>query len=122
MVEGARLSSGKVLVEEFFESLAGRKFRDGLRRVSGMDLLAAIALRFEDLARTGTLPIPRELNELRSDIWEIKAERVRLPFYWTQIPFASRAIRLTHGFIKATAKTPRKEIDCAIWVRKEDLK
>ncbi|GAB3337672.1 hypothetical protein RMN56_10285 [Micromonospora halotolerans] len=114
MVEAARISDGTALADEFLQKLEKKR--------GGLELVAAVAVRFEDIARTGTLEIPRELNELRDDLWEIKAERVRLPFYWTQRAFASKAIRITHGFLKGTWKTPRGEIDKALWVRREDLR
>jgi phage-related protein len=113
MIEAARTRDDAVLADEFLRDL--ERTRGGLAR------LADVAMRFEDLALTGTLEIPRELNELRDDLWEVKVEKIRLPFFWLQQPFKSTAIRLTHGFMKNTQRTPRKEIDRAQWVRKEDL-
>jgi hypothetical protein len=33
-----------------------------------------------------------------------------------------RLDRLTHGFVKGTQRTPRKEIDVALWIRREDVR
>ncbi|WP_156056496.1 hypothetical protein [Streptosporangium roseum] len=82
--------------------------------------MADILVRLERYAVTGTLAVPRELNDLRDGIREIKAGDVRLPFF--DVPGSiANAIRLTSGFFKSSWKTPRKHIDEAIWVRREDL-
>ncbi|MER7168903.1 type II toxin-antitoxin system RelE/ParE family toxin [Micromonospora sp. NPDC000207] len=113
MIEAARAPDGNSLADAFLMDMA--------RTSKGISRLADVAMRFEDFARTGDLEIPRELNELVEDLWEIKVQKVRLPFFWLQKPFDSTAVRLTHGFMKGTEKTPRKEIYRAMWVRKADL-
>jgi phage-related protein len=116
MIEAARISDGSSPADEFLTALVSRRnFRD-----LGISRAADVAVRFEDFARTGNLLIPRELRELREGIWEIKVGKVRLPFFWLTEPYESRAVRLTHGFIKSTDKTPRGEMDRAVWVRRED--
>lgn len=112
MIEAARTADG---TSPAFDFLAGLG-----RRPKEIPRLAAVVMRFEELSRTGTLPIPRELNELRDGIWEIKAETVRLPYFRITGPCAMEVIRVTHGFTKNTQRTPRKEIDKALWVRRED--
>ncbi|WP_329092366.1 hypothetical protein [Streptosporangium sp. NBC_01469] len=82
--------------------------------------MADIIIRLERYAATGTLAVPRELNDLRDGIREIKVGDVRLPFF--DVPGSvANAIRLTSGFLKKSWQTPRGYIDEAIWVRKEDL-
>lgn len=112
VIEAAWTRDHRAPSDEFLQDLEGRK--------RTLSLAAAVAMRFEDLARYGKLEIPRELNELRDGLWEIKAERVRLPFFWMLEPSHARAIRLTHGFLKGTERTPRREIDRAGWIRTED--
>lgn len=114
MVEAAKTKDGRSPADDFLQELAKRRQRIGL--------LAAVAVRFEDIATTGDLEVPRELNDLGDGIWEIKAERVRLPFYWSAQPCASPVIRITHGFWKGTWNTPRKEIYRARWIRDGDMK
>jgi len=117
MIEVARTRAGEVRADAFIVELerrAARGKQDALRRLSD------IAIRFEEYAQMGTLRIPLELNQLTDNIWEIKAGDVRLPFF--EVPESpSGAVRLTSGFIKGTWRTPRKFIDEAEWVRREDL-
>jgi hypothetical protein len=113
VIEAARTMARRSPADEFLRMLAGGG-RANLRR------LADIMVRFEDMARLGTLPIPRELNELRGGIWEIKAGNVRLPFFDVdRLPITE--LRVTSGFLKRQERTPRREIDRAEWVRREDL-
>ncbi|MEV6863279.1 hypothetical protein AB0M44_20020 [Streptosporangium subroseum] len=114
MIEAARTIAGECRADAFIKKLeASRARRDAER-------LADILVRFERYAITGSLAIPRELNDLRDGIKEIKAGDVRLPFF--DVPKSSTgAIRLTSGFIKKSWRTPRGYIDEAIWVRREDL-
>ncbi len=87
--------------------------RSGVRAIAN-DMLLLI----EDFADTGTAEIPRQLNELRDGIWELKAQKFRLPFYYSDTDCAT--VRLTHGFMKNTEKTPLRHIDIAKAIRKED--
>ncbi len=89
------------------------------RKKSSLRRLAEIAIRFEEFATTGRLEIPRELNRLRGRVWEIKVGTDRLPFYYGQDPDIL-AVRMTHGFVKRTQKTPRREIDKAEAIAKID--
>ncbi len=114
MIEAARGLNGSSLSVDYIESMENKRRPDNRR-------LAVIALVFEEMARTGTLEIPRELNTLRDGIEEIKAGDIRFPFYRPEEEASHAAtIRLTHGFKKGGDNTPRKEIDKAIWVRRED--
>lgn len=112
MIEAAVFPNGECPVDEFLASLENsRKPRD-------RDRLATILMLLEDYAE-GELEIPRELNDLRDGIWELKAGDVRLPFFAVE-GTRTGAIRLTHGFVKQGEKAPRKQIDMALWVRSKD--
>ena len=97
---------------EFLDALANGKKKD-------LERLAKLMVRFEEYARTGRLVVPRELNELRNGFWEVKAGDARMIFFYAGHP-GRASIRLTNGFVKNTQKTPRKEIDTATWIRRED--
>ena len=116
IIEAARTSSGEEPAEEFLQRL------DCSRREKNTRRLADIAIIFEEYGRTGTLEIPRELNDLRrGGLWEIKAADTRFPFYeLTDNDHTAKVTRLTSGFLKGTLPTPRKEIDKALWVMGED--
>ena len=60
-------------------------------------------------------------DSLGSDIWEIKAVKVRLPFYYVDSHAGYRTIRITNGFIKKGQRCPPKHIRTAMRVRGEDL-
>jgi hypothetical protein len=76
IIEAARTHDGKEPVEEFLRRL------EKPRRAKNTQRLADIAIVFEEYGRTGTLDIPRELNDLRrGGLWEIKAGDVRFPFF-----------------------------------------
>lgn len=114
MIEAARMADGRYPADEYLNSLlASTKSAD-------LDRLANLLIRLEHYAHRGTLEIPRELNELRDGIWEFKAGRDRLPFFDVE-GSPTGALRLTHGFFKRQQETPRKEINMALKVRKEDL-
>lgn len=114
MIEAARTTTGECRADEFIKKL------ENSRSDKDMARLADILVRLERFAMTGTLAVPRELNDLREGIREIKAGDVRLPFF--DVPQStSGAIRLTSGFLKKSWRTPRRHIDEAIWVRREDL-
>lgn len=115
MIESAVISNGRPPFDVFIERLGDADRAD-------------VAVRFEDLARSGTLVIPRELRQLRSDgLWEIKTPNVRLMFFYETHPVDSRrTIRITHGFMKGVWRTsngrvPRKEFNKADWIHREDL-
>jgi hypothetical protein len=115
IIEAALTLDGEEPVEECF-----RKLRDS-RRKGDTQRLADIALVFEEYGRRGTLRIPRELNELRDDLREFKVGDVRFPFYEVDDgKHPSIVARLTGGFQKQTLRTPRQQIDKALWVMRED--
>ncbi|MER6782625.1 MULTISPECIES: type II toxin-antitoxin system RelE/ParE family toxin [unclassified Streptomyces] len=114
MIEAARTEDGASPVDEYLNGLlTSGKAKDEER-------LASILVRFESFARRGTLEIPRELNELQDGLWEFKAGTDRVPFFYLA-ESESNALRATHGFIKRQLRTPRKEINWAKRIRKEDL-
>ncbi|MGW5610156.1 type II toxin-antitoxin system RelE/ParE family toxin [Streptomyces sp. NPDC003753] len=114
MIEAARIADGSSPVDEYLNALLAS------RKESDQERLAKILIRFEAFARRGKLEIPRELNDLRNGLWEFKAERDRVPFFYLASN-PSRALRATHGFFKRQQKTPRKEINWALRIRREDL-
>lgn len=115
IIEAARALDGKEPAEEFVRTLLqSRKKKDEQRLVD-------MAIVFEEYGRNGDLQIPRELNHLRDDLWEIKAGDVRFPFYLVHDDkHPAPVARLTGGFVKQTQRTPRSQIDSALWVMGED--
>lgn len=92
-------------------------------RRKDVQLLADMAVVFEEYGLRGTLVVPRELNELRDGLWEIKVGDLRFPFYTLDdASHPAPAARLTGGFRKRTSRTPRQELDKALWVMREDTK
>ncbi|MFK0192441.1 type II toxin-antitoxin system RelE/ParE family toxin [Kitasatospora sp. NPDC090308] len=114
LIEAARTREGAAEADTFIADLEQNwKKRDNLRR------LADIAIRLEEFADTGKLRVPMQLNFLTAELHEIKAGDVRLPFFYCTHR-TKKTARLTHGFIKKSQKTPRKEISKGLWVMKED--
>lgn len=110
VVEYAWDRSGNAAGLEYLERLLSSRKTE--------DLAADGLVRVETFAATGELDIPRELNRLTDDLHEIKARTLRLPFYY---PVAACAqVRITHGFVKRSEKTPRKEIDLGMAIIRED--
>ncbi|MGW6411051.1 type II toxin-antitoxin system RelE/ParE family toxin [Streptomyces vinaceus] len=114
MIEAAVTEDGASPVDDYLNSL----FSSGKK--ADLDRLAGILIRFEAYAQHGTLEIPRELNELRDGLWEFKSGRDRTPFFYLESS-KSNALRVTHGFIKRQERTPQKEINWAMRIRREDL-
>lgn len=115
IIEAARTLAGEEPAEKFLHQLELSRRKDGIQR------LADIAVVFEEYGQSGSLKIPRELNRLRDGLWEMKVGDLRFPFYEHKDAAHSAAVaRLTGGFTKGTWRTPRKEIDRALWVMKED--
>lgn len=115
IIEAARVKSGEEPAEKFIAGLLGS------RRRKDADRLADVVQVLKDYAIEGTLEIPRELNELRGELRELKAGDVRLPFYeFTDDSHPKTVTRLTSGFIKKQGETPRHEIDNGLWVIRED--
>ncbi len=98
-----------------------RKLKNGTLSRARKEHLFDLLIRYEDYCTTGTLSIPGELNHLADDIWEIKAQNLRTPFFPSN-PDQPFTLRATHGFVKGTRKTPLKEIDKAKAIRQEDHK
>ncbi|MFC8778844.1 hypothetical protein [Streptomyces nigra] len=114
MIEAARKTDGSYECDEFLLKLETSRKRSDRAR------LADILMVFEDFAYR-QLTFPREINDLEKGIRELKPGDVRLPFF--EVPGTSvGAVRLTHGFIKRSRRTPRGEIRKAVWVREEDAK
>ncbi|MBT2389926.1 type II toxin-antitoxin system RelE/ParE family toxin [Streptomyces sp. ISL-1] len=114
MIEAARVSDGTYPCDDFLRGLEGSK------RKKDRERLAVILIVLEDYAYRRELIFPREINNLKDGIRELKPDKVRLPFF--DVPGSKvGAIRLTHGFVKGTQKAPRGEILKALWVRREDL-
>lgn len=109
MIEAARTAKGSP-ADAFLQDL----FDDGK-----VGMLADVLVRFERLARTGSLQVPLQLNSLGKGIFEIKTPDVRLPFYYADHP-GCPAVRLTNGFIKRSQKCPPRYIRWATRVRGED--
>ncbi|MYT70025.1 hypothetical protein GTY60_10120 [Streptomyces sp. SID8367] len=115
MIEAARSDDGRSHLDEYLNALLSSK------KESDQERLANILMRFEAYARRGTLEVPRELNELRANtLWEFKAGRDRVPFFRLE-GSPSAALRVTHGFLKRQLRTPLKEINWALRIRREDL-
>lgn len=119
IIEAARTNKeGQDLVDEFLTTKPWLR-----RRKTTLVREADVAIVFGEYARTGTLRIPLELNDLDLSIGlrEIKAGPGRFPFYEiTDEQHAVTVTRLTHGFPKGTDPTPRGELDKAKWVMRQD--
>jgi phage-related protein len=114
MIEAARIEDGTSPVDDYLNALSCSK------REVDRDRLARILIRFEAFAKRGELEVPRELNELRDGLWEFKAQRDRIPFFYLHGD-KPRALRVTHGFLKRQLPTPLREINWALRIRREDL-
>lgn len=119
IIEAARTDKqGQDLVDEFLTTKPWLR-----RRKKTLVREADVAIVFNEYARMGSLRIPLELNDLdlSAGLREIKAGPGRFPFYEiTDQQHAVTVTRLTHGFPKGTDETPRKEIDMAKWVIRQD--
>ena len=115
LIEAALTSDGREPAEEFLAKIeASRNWKDTNR-------LADVATLLEDYARFGRLEIPRELNHLRDELWEIKPADVRLPFYETNdTAHELTIVRLTSGFFKTQLLTQRRHINWGLRVMRED--
>ncbi|MFD8112235.1 type II toxin-antitoxin system RelE/ParE family toxin [Streptomyces microflavus] len=112
MIEAAR-TVDQCLADDYLAGLESSK------STKDQDRLADILIVLETYAHKGHLEIPRELNRLTEDIQELKAGDARLPFF-DVTNSNSGAVRLTHGFNKRQQRTPRREINRAKWVKRED--
>lgn len=121
IIEAARAATGDEPVEEFIAKLEVAAVRKKGRRETAVQRLADLADVFEDFARNGKLEVPRELNQLKDDLWEIKPGDVRLPFYeTTDTAHGIAVVRLTSGFYKTQQLTQRHHINWALRVMRED--
>ena len=106
------------------------------RKVADLD--AAL----QNFADDPTSLMVHELNSLGPNLWELKIGKLRLPFvaancsgtvssssifrsltlpnYVPQAPITAKCSRATHTFLKGSQKTPRKEIDRALAIGRED--
>jgi phage-related protein len=66
---------------------------------------------------------PELFKKLSQDIWEFrtlfKNQKIRLLAFWDKIEGKQTMVIATHGFIKKTQKTPLKELEKALQLRKE---
>lgn len=120
IIEAARTNKeGQDLVDEFLTTKPWLR-----RRKATLVREADVAIVLDEYARTGTLRIPLELNDLDLSIGlrEIKAGPGRFPFYEvTDERHAVTVTRLTHGFPKGPNLTPHGELDKAKWVMRQDM-
>lgn len=68
---------------------------------------------------------PELFKKLSGEIWEFrtrfKGKQIRLFAFWDKSGDKSTLVIATHGLIKKTKKTPKKEIDKAEQLRKDYL-
>jgi len=68
---------------------------------------------------------PELFKKLTGDIWEFrtrfKSKQFRLLAFWDKSGGKETLVITTHGFVKKTQKTPKKEIEKAEQLRKEYL-
>lgn len=85
-----------------------------------LEILADLAIRFEDYCRTGKLQVPTELNTLDAaeGLLEIKVPKGRVPIYESHREYGSS--RCTHGFYKNQQKTPKTEISRGLAIMRAD--
>lgn len=120
IVEGARDPSGHSEIVDQLTALRDSKNRKNRERFYDLEE------RFEQLAAYGKLEEPRQMRQLRGNLWEIKTGRDRVPFYFKMASAShQQAARLTHLFEKATGKTadgktPRQHLDHGEWVMNGD--
>lgn len=143
-------SDGRSPAEEFLDELAQGAWQEGLDagdnkidQTFHADTFKALMKRY---ARTGELRGKHEINGLGRGIWEFKVSAKRLSFFDTDgagkfikrdtykrqdhadrpgskiwhMPDLDRHLRLADGFPKRGQQTPKKPIDWANRIRKED--
>lgn len=96
------------------------KWMQKLGAEARLEILADLAIRFEDYCRNGKLRVPTELNTLDAGegLLEIKVARGRVPIYESQGEYGST--RCTHGFYKHQQKTPKMEISRGLAIMRAD--
>ena len=135
-MEAALDQKGKASALEELQSWLQNPRKSMQRRVG--DLYAAL----QNFADDPTSMMVHELNSLGPDLWELKIGKLRLPFvaancsgtasssgifrsltlpnHLPQPPVVAKTARATHAFLKESQKTPRKEIDRALAIGRED--
>lgn len=114
----------------------------GARRLRNLDHLATLALVIDDFAARPPQLRANEVNDLGAELWELKAGTLRVPSFGAEcagertandahrrlvLPGIVRSpagsnhtARFTHVFEKRTQRTPRREIDKALAIKRED--
>lgn len=66
---------------------------------------------------------PKLFKKLQNDIWEFRTkfggQQIRLLAFWDKENETETLVFATHGFVKKVEKTPSKEIERAINIRKK---
>ena len=96
-------SSGKMPAKKYLESL-------------GKENRFRLEVLFERMATFGKIASKQKFRKLKDEIWEFKSRQHRMPCFQ-----ASNRWILTHGFLKKSGKTPKKEIERAIVIMKEHI-
>lgn len=112
-IEAALDRDGDALAHRYLLALGEQK--------KTQHLLADVLIRLEAFASSGRLSVPRELNQLTDELFEIKVGTIRLPFYYREDAVCGQ-IRITHGFQKRSEKTPRSQIERGTAIIREDRK
>jgi hypothetical protein len=135
-MEAAVNSSGRPLAIEWLAGWVARPRKSRTRKLA--DLLAAL----EDFAEAPERLRLNELNSLGRGLWELKVGSMRLPFVAAPCPGSlspaanqrqlvlpqhvptpgprAHCARATHGFEKRTERTPRRELEIAQAIGRED--
>lgn len=111
MIEAAQTAAGDVPADEFLEALEKRK---------QWELLADVALTFEQLARFGYLDNPWQFEEIEAELIMIKANKVRLPCYRASHYVELDGIRITSGYLAHRGVSHAKHLKRAKAIRDED--
>ena len=82
-----------------------------IRSVANADDADAIDAMFEYVTQHGPPRIKSKCRALSDKIFELKPGAVRLPFFYD--PNRRATIVITHGFMKQSQKTPRRERESA---------
>ena len=135
-MEAAVDSVGRPLAIEWLDSWVAKPRKSRTRKLA--DLQAAL----EDFADAPQLLRLNEVNSLGQGLWELKVGNIRLPFVAAECPGTvsqeashrklvlpqhvpaprpgAQCARATHGFEKESERAPRRELDVAQAIRRED--
>jgi len=97
--------SGACPAGEFFDSL-------GLPDKAKMNAL------FRTAADHAPFHNPEKFGNLGAGLYEFKSHQIRMPFAYSSSE--RQLILVTHGFIKKKDKTPREEIDRALYLLEQN--